>query len=228
MTLTRRDWLLIAIAGTFAAVCVSLGVWQLDRLRQRRARNAVTVARLVRTPLELPAALPPESLAQRPIHARGVFDYEHERVWPGRSFDAVPGVAVLTPLRLGDGSAVLVDRGWAPSPDGYHVDLQGYREGDTVDVTGLGAVLPRGRGDADAARLADSLPYRIAPFVVQLVPSPGAPRAGLRRWPPPAITNGPHLGYAIQWFSFATIALVGTFVLLRTTRRVNPGATPRG
>ena len=29
------------------------------------------------------------------------------------------------------------------------------------------------------------------------------------RLPPPALDEGPHLSYAIQWFSFAAIALIG-------------------
>lgn len=32
--------------------------------------------------------------------------------------------------------------------------------------------------------------------------------------PPPELDNGPHLGYAIQWFIFATIGLVGWGTLL--------------
>jgi surfeit locus 1 family protein len=32
--------------------------------------------------------------------------------------------------------------------------------------------------------------------------------------PPPEQDNGPHLGYAIQWFSFALIFLVGWVTLM--------------
>ena len=44
MRLDRRDWLGLAGALAAAIVCVRLGFWQLDRLRQRRARNAVVLA----------------------------------------------------------------------------------------------------------------------------------------------------------------------------------------
>jgi surfeit locus 1 family protein len=40
-----------------------------------------------------------------------------------------------------------------------------------------------------------------------------------RRLPPPELTNGPHLSYAIQWFSFAAIVLIGSFTLFRRTVR---------
>jgi surfeit locus 1 family protein len=214
-----KDWIFVALAVAFAAVCARLGVWQLDRLGQRKARNAQVSAGLVREPLEIGEATVADRARNRLVHAAGVFDYAHERVWRARSFDGVPGVAVLTPLRLRDGSAVFVDRGWAPSPDGVHVDLARYRGRDTVDLVALAAVAPRGRGDVDPARLRDSLPYAIRPLVLQLLPARAPEGPGLQRWPLPAITNGPHLGYAIQWFSFAVIALVGTAVLLRTERR---------
>jgi cytochrome oxidase assembly protein ShyY1 len=37
---------------------------------------------------------------------------------------------------------------------------------------------------------------------------------------PPALDDGPHLSYAIQWFSFAAIALVGSYVVVRRGRAV--------
>jgi surfeit locus 1 family protein len=197
-----------------AAVCVRLGIWQVDRLAQRRARNAAWAARLALPPLELRggrggAAIPADSARQRRVVGHGVYDFAAERTWVGRSFQGTPGVALITPLRLPDGSAVLVDRGWAPSPDAFHVDHTLYREPDTATVTGIALIPPRGRGDVSVAGF--------LPFVIELeTPDPAA---GLpRRWPLPALDNGPHLSYAIQWFSFALIALVGTAVLIRRGR----------
>ena len=213
MTLRGRDWLLVAIAVAVAGVCARLGVWQLGRLQERRARNAVVAANLARPPIDLAqSGVPADSVARRRVLARGVYDYARERVRPARAFEGVPGVAILTPLVLPDGRAVFVDRGWAPSVDGLHVERRQYREPDTVAVTGLGVALPRGRGDPDPARLADSLPYGLLPFGIQALPSDDPTM--LRRWPEPVLDDGPHVGYAIQWFSFGMIALVGTAVLL--------------
>ncbi|HEV8266164.1 MAG TPA: SURF1 family protein [Gemmatimonadales bacterium] len=215
MTLRRRDVVAALAAIGIAVVCVCLGVWQLDRLHQRRARNAEIAARLSLPPLELAGqGIPADSARQRRIRARGTYDYAHERVWPGRSFDGTPGVGLITPLRLPDGAAVLVDRGWVPSPDAYHVDRSAYQEPDTAAVEGLGAVPPRGRADVDLVRLRDSVPYALLPFVVQLMDA-SPPRGLPRRWPSPVRGDGPHLWYAIQWFSFAVIIVVGTWALLR-------------
>jgi len=192
-----------------ATACVLLGRWQLNRLGQRRARNATLAARLALPPLAVGRNVSADSARQRRVVARGVYDFAAERTWPGRSFQGTPGVALVTPLRLSDGSAVLVDRGWAPSPDAFHVDHTLYREPDTATVTGIALVPPRGRGDVAVTGF--------LPFVIQL--ESADPARGLpRRWPPPTFDNGPHLSYAIQWFSFALIALVGTAVLIRKGR----------
>src|SRR2546422_1051372 len=149
-----------------------------------------------------------------------------------RTYEGVPGVALVTPLRLADGSAVFVDRGWAPSPDAAHVDEQAYQEPDTADVLGLGFPAPRGRGDVDPARLEDSLPYPVLPFILQQFPQlpsstvlyrPLPP--GLMRWPAPALDDGPHLSYAIQWFSFAVIILGGSVALFRKSLAGGPGGS---
>jgi surfeit locus 1 family protein len=223
----RRDLIALVAALLVAGVCVRLGIWQLDRLQQRRARNAVVAAARARPELELRggADLPLDSLRDRRVHARGVYDYARERLWHGRSYEGIPGVDFVTPLRLPDGTAVLVDRGWAPSPDGYHVDAAVYREADSADVVGLGMAAPRGRGDVDPMALRDSVPYGLLPVLIQQVPSstalhrpPPSSPAALRRWPPPELSDGPHLSYVVQWFSFAAIIVVGSIALWRQRR----------
>src|SRR5438105_10850455 len=218
MRIDRRDRVGLVVALLVAAICVRLGVWQLDRLHERRQRNALLLAARARPPLQVDGSLPADSARDRRLVARGVYDYAHERLWHGRSYEGVPGVDLVTPLRLRDGGAVLVDRGWAPSPDGYHVDQQAYREGDSAVVEGLGMAAPRGRGDVDPAALRDSLPYSVLPIVIQQLPAFTAlhrPPSCLTRWPLPALSDGPHLSYVVQWFSFAVIIVVGSLALLR-------------
>ncbi len=207
MRLSRRDILGALVALAVAIVCVRLGFWQLDRLGQRRARNAILAARLALPPLQVVRGTSADSARQRRLLARGVYDFARELIGPGRSFDGTPGVALITPLRLADGSVVLVDRGWAPSPDAVHIDQTLYREADTATVEGLGVIPPPGRYDM--------------PFLLEQT-GIAAPRGLPRRWPPPSLDDGPHLSYAIQWFSFAVIIVVGTGALLRKTTILGP------
>jgi surfeit locus 1 family protein len=212
------------VALACAALFVRLGIWQVHRLEQRRGRNAVSAARRALPPILLGRRdiLTLDSVHDRRVVARGTYDYSAQRLWTGRMYEGTPGVAVLTPLRLADGgrsTAVYVDRGWVPSPDGVHIDQTAVREGDTATVEGLAFAAPRARGDVDIARLRDSVSYPLLPFILQQTPSvrpsdrPTARR--LYRWPAPVLGDGPHLSYAIQWFSFAVITLVGTAALLR-------------
>jgi surfeit locus 1 family protein len=217
VTARRRVVVGLVAAVGVAAVCVRLGLWQLHRLHERGARNAEIRAAREQPPLEAGVGLTADVVVNRRLHARGVYDYAHEWVWRARTYEGVPGVALVTPLRLRDGPAVFVDRGWVPSPDAVHVDQQAYREPDTADVHGLAFRAPRGRGDVNPAMLGDSLPYPVLPFILQQLPPSTAldrpPPPGLIRWPPPRLDHGPHLSYAIQWFSFALIILVGSAAL---------------
>ena len=108
---------LVVLSLVVAGVCVRLGVWQLDRLKERRRVNAtLTASRAVAPVVVVAAGALADSLAQRRVVVRGAPDYDRERVWSGRTFDGTPGVALITPVRLADGSAVLVDRGHRELP----------------------------------------------------------------------------------------------------------------
>ena len=229
MKLRPWDWAGVGVALACAALFVRLGVWQVHRLQQRRARNASIAARRALPPIVLGATagagggeLAPDSVQDRRVTAHGTYDYSAERLWAGRTYEGTPGVAVLTPLRLAGGGAVYVDRGWVPSPDGRHIDQAAVREGDTATVEGLAFAVPRARGDVDVTRLKDSVSYPLYAFIIQETPSirpsdrPTVRR--LYRWPAPVLGDGPHLSYAIQWFSFAVITLVGTAALLGKAR----------
>jgi surfeit locus 1 family protein len=231
-----RRYSVLIIGVVVAAVCVRLGFWQLSRLGQRLAFRAKVEVRMRQPVFELTArsALPvvtfgtPDSLAYNPGVARGVFDFAHQMMLIGRSVDQVPAVYVVTPLHLFDGAAVLVERGWVPSPDAYTANLDSLAERDTAEVRGIllnvtSARVPTTRDTTwpvhidsdDPSRLAMSFPYPLLPWVLRRTDAPAGGPPALRPIPAPVIDNGPHLSYAIQWFSFALIALVGSFVLYR-------------
>lgn len=212
----RSDVLLLLGAVVVAATCVRLGIWQLDRLEQRQARNAEIRAARARPLTVLSGGTPPESLAERPVRATGVYDHARQWLWMGRMYQGTPGVAFVSPLRLLGGEAVLVDRGWVAAPSVATVNRAAYAAASgTVTVRGYWRRAPRGRGDVDPAVIADSVPYALLPGVIQLEPESGSGDVGLTRLAPPPLDDGPHLGYAVQWFSFAVIVSIGSALLLR-------------
>jgi surfeit locus 1 family protein len=213
----------LAVAG--AALFIRLGFWQLDRLGQRRARNALLSTRLAAPPARWSDTT---AVRYRRVTLSGIPDYEREIILVGRSRGGSPGVNLVTPVRLaGSDTAVLVNRGWVYSPDGATIDHARWREGNTLTVEGyVEAFNDPGPGDLPAhqrlarrlshAAAAARLPYPIAPAYVVAVDAGKPPRADAPvRSPLPTPDDGPHLGYALQWFAFAVIAVVGAGIALR-------------
>src|SRR5215207_9457432 len=110
----QRQWLfatLLVIAGT--ALCIRLGIWQLDRLEQRRAFNAQFESSRAQSALDLNQELP-ESLTEmewRPVKVTGKYDFANQVALRNQYYGDQYGYHLLTPLRF-DGNAVFVDRGW--------------------------------------------------------------------------------------------------------------------
>jgi surfeit locus 1 family protein len=77
------------------------------------------------------------------------------------------------------------------------------------------------RLDRDA--LDAQLPYRVYPFYIRQAPdSTAAPFP--RRLDPPALDDGPHLNYAIQWFAFAAMSVIFGGIMARMKRGNHPAA----
>ncbi len=242
-----RPWVgpvIVGVVALAALVMGGLGVWQLQRLVQRRAENAVLAERLAQPPLDLNLAAAPRVQEYAPVLARGTFDFAQEIVLRNRSYAESPGVHVLTPLRLtGSDRVVLVDRGWLPYTETEPAARAPYQAPTgEVTITGLARLaqvrtmpfLPadptaspaQPRLDAwfwpDLAQIQTQLPYPLLPFYLEA--DPPATRGAL---PYAAhdydLSDGPHLSYAFQWFGFTATLLIGSVVLWRQQRRPTAG-----
>ncbi|NWG34096.1 MAG: SURF1 family protein [Chloroflexi bacterium] len=232
-----RKWLattLLVFFGT--AVCVRLGIWQLDRLDQRRAFNAQVTSMRALPPLELNAE-PSASLATmewRAVTVTGEYDFANQIALRNQYHRNQYGYHLLTPL-LFNGTAVLVDRGWIPA-DGNSApaDWRRYDEPGAVAVTGqirLGQSKPAFGGVADALpadgsplwvwnnadleKIALQMPYPILKIYIQPNVDPADETPPIPYQPEIELTEGPHFGYALQWFAFATILFGGYPFYLR-------------
>ena len=232
MSLTARR-VLMGMLFLAAAGFARLGVWQLSRLRERRAANLITEAARRAPPVVLaPGQRGLDTLAERHLVARGRYDHAHDIVIRGDVLQGVPGVRLVTPLLLATGGpAVLVDRGFLPTPDAVTVDLHGAAEPGELTVRGIGMLAPRGPGqpiehggrvtwrrlDLDALR--GRLPYDVLPIMIKQSPDSALPRFP-RRLEPGPVDEGPHLAYAVQWFLFASLAAAfAVLVVGRPARR---------
>lgn len=116
--MSGRRIAVLAAAVLGMAVTARLGWWQLDRAAQKAAVQAALDERRALPPVPAPDLARTEAEAQAQHHRAAVLSgrwepgatiYLENRPMQGRA-----GFFVLTPLWLGDGSAVLVQRGWMP------------------------------------------------------------------------------------------------------------------
>lgn len=227
----RSRLLLIATFAVVALVCARLGFWQLARLRERREANAVALAARAAPPVTLdPKTVLDSALEGRRLRVTGRYDHTYDIVLRGRVYNGSPGVEIVSPLVLEDGrTAVLVNRGFLPTPDAVTIQTDSVREFGQVHVEGAalmgssegGEPLERG-GRTTWARLnltelGAGVPYELAPFYIRQSPNPALPPFP-RRLDPVSIDDGSHLGYAIQWFAFALMAVAFGVVVWRQRR----------
>ena len=239
--MSPRQRLALLLGVVTAVICVRLGFWQLDRLKQRRLRNDLVVARLVAPPV-FPWTLIAGTRQWRRVQWSGSFDFDHQIVLAGRSHDGSPGVYLITPFTPDVPlPPLLVNRGWVYSADAQHIDFSKFDEAPHQSITGyvmdfdLGgegpakmASTPYAWRRLDAKEIGSAFPFQIGPFyVIALADSGVAPAShdAPIRLQLPVLDNGPHLSYAIQWFCFAAIALVGVGIIIRKDRKVTLSAS---
>ena len=209
-----------------AAVCVRLGIWQLARRQERRALNAQTLAQLSAPERPMIELIRGEGPIKRRAVLVGTPDTANEFAFTGRSRNGSPGVNIFTPMRIaGNDTAVLVNRGWVYAPDAKTADLARWREQRTEYHGYVLAVeyWPGAPPPPDElhkvrrltnAHVQRALPYPVSDYYLVAQDSASVDSTPARI-PQPSLDEGPHLNYAIQWFCFATIALVGAAVVAR-------------
>lgn len=232
--LFSRQWLKTTIFVLAAvAVMIRLGFWQLDRLSQRRAFNGRVEAQLSREALDLSNQnldLDLYNMEYRAALVAGEYDHERQVVLRNQDWQGRLGVHILTPLMIaGEDRAILVDRGWVPYEDFTGGNLSLFDQPGLVEINGTlrrsqSKPLIGGRADIvpgpseppltawnwiNITDISGQIPYELLP--VYLVSSPDLIEDQLpyRSQNELDLTEGSHLGYAFQWFTFAVILGIG-------------------
>ena len=249
--LLRRKWIVLHVLLIVSVVAmINLGFWQLRRLDEKRTRNDEIRDRSAQPVSPIGDLVDPDEpvsvggeLRFRAVSASGTYAPEDQFLLRSRDRDGQPGFWVYTPLDLGDGTAVAIDRGWIPAgreTDGSDVDFPT----PTGPVTVVGLIEqsfpdPRPSGErqttvahADLDWFDDQTEADAFPVAIQLQGQDPAPTGDLPVvLPPPELDEGPHLSYAVQWFLFTAVALIGYPILIvRTARQQEsePDATGEG
>jgi surfeit locus 1 family protein len=231
----NRQWwwaTLLVILGV--ALLARLGFWQLDRLEQRRAHNAELAQQLAAPPLPLTGeGLPGEPAAwrHRQVRVEGEYDFSQQVLLLAQNYQGRPGVHLITPLRIaGSDTAVLVDRGWIPAREAVPGQLAPFDAPGPLIVTGTlqtTQALPRAASQpaqatnteprlewyrVDIPAIQAQVPYPLLPLYVQQAPPEGRPeKLPFQVAAESPLSEGSHLGYALQWFTFALMLAVGYF-----------------
>lgn len=121
----NEKWQLLAMGVVFTGLIYSLGFWQLYRMEWKKKliemrRTRLAMPKLVVTSSPFPWRDKVDDYVCRIIEVRGVFEHRKEmRVGPRPGLDdngeTTVGYNIITPLRLEDGSTVLVNRGHLPA-----------------------------------------------------------------------------------------------------------------
>jgi len=234
MFFTPKWWLSHAFVLVMLVTMASAGVWQLNRLAERRASNADIAAAAAADPVPIEDVLARiddgEVVSEHTVVVvRGEYRSDLEFLVANRTFDTQPGSWLAAPVELEDGTLVVVSRGWIPrrwivGDDPRNADAPS----GTVEVVGRlfnsveGGLVATGttlfpevsRLDLDAVSLATGA-AELAPRWVQLdaqVPAQGELPIPV---PPEPINDGPHLSYAVQWFIFTTSTVIVYSLILR-------------
>lgn len=220
---------------------IGAGLWQLDRLQQRKDENELIRARQAEPVGPVDEVVDPadptdvgDEVRLRRATAEGSYDVEAQVLVRNRSFDGAPGSWVLTPLVLDDGTVLVVNRGWVPVTGDQELPAAAAPPSGRVAVEGIlessqarGSFGPRDPAGevldtlsrVDLDRYQEQVDADLYPVWLQLEEQD--PPVGERPTPLPApeLDEGPHLSYAVQWFTFTTIAVVGYGLILRRRAR---------
>ncbi|MEA1904191.1 MAG: SURF1 family protein [Actinomycetota bacterium] len=234
--LFKPKWLAahLLVAG-LVALFVSLGFWQLGRLEERRALNAVIADRYNADPVSLEAleGEPPAAIEYRRVLVNGVYLPAEEVLIRSQVYLGTAGFHVVTPMGGTSASSVLVNRGWVPlgveeAPGSVAPPSQ-----ETTEILGwvhltqerppLGPEEPPGDIDVmnrvDINRIQTQVPYPLLDIYVVEISENESGELPVTAAPPDFTDEGPHFAYAFQWFGFALIAAVGYPFLIREKNR---------
>lgn len=217
---------------------VLLGRWQFGRFEERSANSERVTANIEAAPVPLDQlAAPGRPVRQddrfRKVTVTGTYDPAHALVVRRRPQEGRNGFYVLTPLVTGQGTGVIVNRGWVPAgptadappevpaPPAGQVTVTGrLRPSETEESSGITnrAGLPPGQVlliDADA--IGKGLPYRLVGGYVELTAQQPESAAAPAPVPAPDVGagGGLNLAYGIQWWLFIGIAIGGWILMIR-------------
>ncbi|WP_223881358.1 SURF1 family cytochrome oxidase biogenesis protein [Nesterenkonia ebinurensis] len=235
LTPTWLGWLAVCMVFCFA--CYLLGQWQLDRRESALEEINRIVANYDQDPVpyaeaqELFAEGSPED-EWTVVQMHGEYLWEDSLLARNRGHGGQVGYEQLVPFReSGTGDVVVISRGWLPtsSTDGsVPADNPVPPSGEVQAVVRLKPAEPEIDRGAPAGQLAsinmgeyeNQVGYSLVDGAYGLMAQEHpAPQEAPRQLARPALDEGPHLSYSMQWVAFGLLSFVGWWYAARLHRR---------
>jgi surfeit locus 1 family protein len=235
MTARRRLWPVLLATTIAFSILISLGLWQLQRLKWKTALLAEIEARQSAAPIVLAALelqrAPGENIEFMKVTARGHFLHDQEKLMLS-TLDGRAAWDVVTPLVTLEQKVLLVDRGAVPDD---HRDAATRRDANPegeVEVTGILKTHAAPRTffspdnnaaanqwiwwDMPALAAATRLPAgaTLLPYVLHVTPG-GVAFPPIEAKPPTSGISNNHLQYVITWFGLALALLAVAAIYVR-------------
>jgi cytochrome oxidase assembly protein ShyY1 len=230
-----KRWLgMLAIAVVFAIACFFLGRWQWHRHEARSARADRIERHYSASPIPLarvlpsPAAKLPQAQEWTMVTATGRYAAKEVMLVRNRPNNGVFGYEVVVPLRLADGTSLLVDRGWIPNGrTAAEPSRTPATPAGDITVTGwlrlgepsLGRQMSNGQ--LASINLAEAGAQSGTSLYGAYLIRDGEAGPPVKRIEHPQALEkpdtgqGPHLAYALQWWLAAPVGLVLIFMAVR-------------
>lgn len=224
-------WFLVAVL--FAAACVVLANWQLDRRDEAVSKIQRMVDNYEKSPISI-ATLSDLDLEEvtpyewTPVEMSGKYLIDDELLVRNRPIAGQPGFLQIIPFEVSSGEVVLIERGW--------IQADSNLAPATVMTPSAANKIVQAR-----MRLGEATPNRNSPAgfatslhlesLSELIGSPIEQRFYLRLisespgetvtpqpLSQPVLDEGNHLSYAVQWILFALMGFYALFWAIRQER----------
>lgn len=239
-----RQLATLIVLGALVIICASAGSWQLRRAAERTALTQAIEAGRQAPPIELDARTQ-DGADWHTAQTTGSWLPRFTVLLDNRNLKGQPGLWVATPLQLHDDPthAVLVLRGWMARPASQAalpdlsvpegiVTVHGTLLHHVPRIFDLGSITGSRAGALPAqVPTPDGVPPRVQnlplddlarasglsllPIILEQAPVSGS--SLIQEWPGPSLNADQNYGYALQWFSFAAIALIAALVTVWRT-----------
>ncbi len=237
--LREPRWIALIIAVPVGIViCLLLSDWQWNRYESRKGSNEVQDVNMSLSTDSAASVMPAGSEVSdanrwRMVTASGTYLPAGQVLVRKKPLNNTNGFWVATPLVTADGEIVVVNRGWiradsdakssptVPPPPTGTVTVEGRIEPSSPTAGIRPTDMPVGQvSSLDVAAIGGVAGATVLPGYLELVNSTPHQPVGITPIPRPAISEGPHLSYSMQWIVFAIMFVVGLVLLVRRELQV--------